>query len=121
MSQNLQSKSRPGKLLKLERERSRDPILCETRTFTNLFTKPSLCFRMERVKHTKSKPADIDSEIPSAPTLEDFYFDPGIAGQESPTFQDPLGVHQISAPPLPGIQNLDISAESKHLTPIFKL
>ena len=76
---------------------------------------------MERVKHTKSKPADIDSEIPSAPTLEDFYFDPGIAGQESPTFQDPLGVHQISVPPLPGIQNLDISAESKHLTPIFKL
>ena len=71
---------------------------------------------MERLKNTKSKPVDIDTDIPSAPTIEDFYFD-----QESPAFEDPLGVNQISAPPLPGIQNLNISDESKHLTPIFML
>ena len=34
---------------------------------------------MERVKQKKVKVRnDIDSEIPTAPTMEDFHFDPGI-------------------------------------------
>ena len=64
----------------------------------------------ERVR-VKSKPVGIDSDIPSAPTLEDFYFDPGIEEEASPTFHDPLGVAQFSTPTLTEtIQHLDISA-----------
>ena len=51
---------------------------------------------MERVRETKSKAVGIDRDIPSAPTLEDFYFDPGIAGQDSQAFQDPLGFNPFS-------------------------
>ena len=67
---------------------------------------------MEKVREVKShnKPVGIDSDIPSAPTLEDFYFDPGIQEQDSPAFQDPLGVTQFSQPLLTdGIQHLNIS------------
>ena len=77
---------------------------------------------MERQRvRVKSKPVGIDSDIPSAPTLEDFYFDPGIGiGTEeeeaSPTFHDPLGVAQFSTPSLTeAIQQLDISAQGYRL------
>ena len=72
---------------------------------------------MEKVREVKShnKPVGIDSDIPSAPTLEDFYFDPGIAGQDSQAFQDPLGVNPFSAQPITdGIQRMDFSDQSKH-------
>ena len=77
---------------------------------------------MEREKvRVKSRPVGIDSDIPSAPTLEDFYFDPGIAGiagiAGSPTYQDPLGVAQFSAPTLTEtIQQLDISGRGLYRT-----
>ena len=75
---------------------------------------------MERQRaRVKSKPVGIDSDIPSAPTLEDFYFDPGISIEEeaSPTFHDPLGVAQFSTPSLTeAIQQLDISARGDRLT-----
>ena len=67
---------------------------------------------MEKVKESKSQPktVGIDSDIPSAPTLEDFYFDPGIRREDSPSFEDPLGVVQFSAPVLTeDIQHLNIS------------
>ena len=73
----------------------------------------------ERVR-AKSKPVGIDSDIPSAPTLEDFYFDPGIeeeASSASPTYHDPLGVAQFSTPTLTEtIQHLGISARGDCLT-----
>ena len=70
----------------------------------------------------KSKPVGIDSDIPSAPTLEDFYFDPGPGpgpgpgieedASASPTYHDPLGVAQFSTPTLTEtIQHLDISGQ----------
>ena len=70
---------------------------------------------MERQRvRVQSKPAGIDGDVPSAPTLEDFYFDPGIEygieEEASPTFQDPLGVAQFSSPRLTEeIQHLEIS------------
>ena len=71
----------------------------------------------ERVR-AKSKPVGIDSDIPSAPTLEDFYFDPGIEedASTSPTYHDPLGVAEFSTPTLTEtIQHLDISAQGFRL------
>ena len=67
---------------------------------------------MERVKESqpKQKLVGIDSDIPSAPTLEDFYFDPGIGDDPSPSFHDPLGVTQFSAL-TETVQHLDICDE----------
>ena len=38
---------------------------------------------MEKVKHKKEKSANIETGIPSAPTMEDFYYDPGIRDHET--------------------------------------
>ena len=38
---------------------------------------------MEKVKHKKVKSANIETGIPSAPTMEDFYYDPGIRDHET--------------------------------------
>ena len=74
---------------------------------------------MEIVRETKSKPG-IDGDIPSAPTLEDFYFDPGIAGQDSQAFQDPLGVNPFSAQPITdGIQRLFLGGSMTFFQDVF--
>ena len=46
--------------------------------------------RSKRVKQT----VDIDEDVPTAPTMEDFYYDPGIKDQGK-VFTDPLGVAQL--------------------------
>ena len=38
---------------------------------------------MEKVKHKKEKSGNIETGVPSAPTMEDFYYDPGIRDHET--------------------------------------
>ena len=50
---------------------------------------------MEKIKHRKEKDSirsDIESDIPSAPTMEDFNYDPGIETTSQVSSSDPLGV-----------------------------
>ena len=89
---------------------------------------------MEKVKHKKEKSANIETGIPSAPTMEDFYYDPGIRDHETVryntdcctdvshdpiftlnsfkpflkygVFSDPLGVANFTNPENPICDNL---------------
>ena len=73
-------------------------FICSTQefvtfTFTypclSLYSKNKFCLQtklvkiMEKVKHKKEKSANIETGIPSAPTMEDFYYDPGIRDHET--------------------------------------
>ena len=40
---------------------------------------------MERVKHKEREDTSIDGDIPTAPTIDDFYYDPGIREVPAPS------------------------------------
>ena len=40
---------------------------------------------MERVKHRDREEKSIDGDIPTAPTIDDFYYDPGIRERIAPS------------------------------------
>ena len=40
---------------------------------------------MERVKHKEREDTSIDGDIPTAPTIDDFYYDPGIREMPAPS------------------------------------
>lgn len=40
---------------------------------------------MERVKHRDREEKSVDGDIPTAPTIEDFYYDPGIRERLAPS------------------------------------
>ena len=40
---------------------------------------------MERVKHKEREDTSIDGDIPTAPTIDDFYYDPGIREMLAPS------------------------------------
>ena len=40
---------------------------------------------MERVKQRQKEETSIDEDIPTAPTIDDFYYDPGIREMPAPS------------------------------------
>ena len=73
-------------------------------------------FRMERVRQKKDKiHNDIESDIPTAPTLEDFYYDPGIRDHQSSS--DPLGALEQSTTEIcDNMQDLSIQHQGNSIT-----
>lgn len=54
---------------------------------------------MERVKHRDREEKSVDGDIPTAPTIEDFYYDPGIRERlaQSSSFDTDVSVEAVVA------------------------
>ena len=63
---------------------------------------------MERVKQRQKEETSIDEDIPTAPTIEDFYYDPGIRERLAPSISGATDVPSLEQEVTESLSKMDL-------------
>ena len=67
---------------------------------------------MERVKQRQKEETSIDEDIPTAPTIEDFYYDPGIRERLAPSISGATDVPSLGQEVTESLSKMDLKGTS---------